>query len=186
LLDRVIVVSDGSTDATAEIARRCGATVIELPQNCGKGAAIKAGLEHAASADVALLIDADLVGLSCHHIRALLQPVLDGSADMTMGVFGKGRLATDLALKLAPYLSGQRALSRQALEKLGALQETGYGVELALTRRVKLAGLRIEEVVLRNLTHRMKEEKLGLWRGLRARMRMYWEIALSLGRPGRG
>ena len=46
-LDRVVVVDDGSTDATAAIARECGATVVAHVVNRGKGAALRTGLEWA-------------------------------------------------------------------------------------------------------------------------------------------
>src|SRR5450631_2173218 len=45
-LDNVVVVDDGSTDATAAAARNAGAEVIVHPQNLGKGESIKAGLRH--------------------------------------------------------------------------------------------------------------------------------------------
>ncbi|MEY2561816.1 MAG: hypothetical protein QOH88_9 [Verrucomicrobiota bacterium] len=45
-LDHVLVIDDGSTDATAENARKAGAEVIVHPQNCGKGESIKTGLRH--------------------------------------------------------------------------------------------------------------------------------------------
>ncbi len=46
-LPRVMVVDDGSTDATADCARRAGAGVLRLPCNTGKGAALQAGWRHA-------------------------------------------------------------------------------------------------------------------------------------------
>jgi hypothetical protein len=51
-----------------------------------------------------------------------------------------------------------------------------FGVEVALTRHVRDRGYRVEQVPLAGLTHRMKEEKLGLGKGFLARLRMYWEI----------
>jgi biofilm PGA synthesis N-glycosyltransferase PgaC len=60
--DQVFVASDGSTDGTADVARRMGANVIELSPNRGKAAALAAALDHFALADrfeVALLLDAD-------------------------------------------------------------------------------------------------------------------------------
>src|SRR5690606_29191289 len=46
-IDEVIVVSDGSDDGTAEVARRHGAFVVELDANVGKGGALKAGVQRA-------------------------------------------------------------------------------------------------------------------------------------------
>ncbi len=43
----VVVVSDGSTDSTASIARSCGARVVELPVNLGVGGALRAGFRYA-------------------------------------------------------------------------------------------------------------------------------------------
>lgn len=179
LVDSVVVVSDGSTDRTAEAARRQGAQVIELGANAGKGAALKAGTD-SVRADVYLFLDADLIGLRGLHVRQLLTPVLTGEAEMTVGVFGGGRLATDLAQRIAPFLSGQRAVTRQLLERIPELGQVRYGVEVALTRHSISNNITVREVVLKDLTHRMKEEKLGFWRGFHARLRMYWEIARYL------
>lgn len=179
LVESVIVVADGCTDATAERARQAGARVIEHPENRGKAAAMRTGLS-ACESDVVLFLDADLVGLTEAHVRALLAPVLAGEADMSVGIFDDGRLATDLAQVLTPYLSGQRAVRRSVIERMFAEERDAdvsrFGIEVALTRFAERAGLRVTEVPLEELTHRMKEEKLGLVRGLAARMRMYWDI----------
>ncbi|MFY9412655.1 MAG: glycosyltransferase family 2 protein, partial [Dethiobacteria bacterium] len=132
LINEVIVVSDGSTDDTVKIALQFdGVQVVELPENRGKGGAMKAGLEQTA-AEIVLFLDADLIGLTEDHVNALLQPVLENQALMSLGVFEKGRVATDLAQKVAPYLSGQRALQRDLLSDLSDLDLTRFGVEVAL------------------------------------------------------
>lgn len=180
-IDQVIVVSDGSTDATAVVARMAGARVVELPTNQGKGAAMHMGVEAAQGSDVIVFLDADLVGLTPAHVRALLNPVLSGEVEATVGVFEGGRMSTDLALALAPFLSGQRALRRHLMEKV-AIGDSRFGVELALNRALKRRGVSIREVVLQDLSQVMKEEKMGLAKGLAARMRMYWEIIREIPR----
>jgi glycosyltransferase involved in cell wall biosynthesis len=174
-IDQVIVISDGSTDKTAQVARAYGATVIELEQNLGKGGAMKVGID-SADAEIFVFLDADLIGLRPDHVKALLKPVLEDRADMVIGVFDRGRVATDLAQVVAPYLSGQRAVKRSVLQGVSGMELARFGVEIALTRHLRKSDTRVIEVTLENLTHRMKEEKLGLLRGFMARMKMYWEI----------
>lgn len=175
-VNEVIVISDGSTDGTARVARAHGARCVELRENVGKGGALKAGMDRAADADVYLFLDADLVGLRRAHVEALLEPVLRGEAEVTVGVFDRGRVATDLAQMVAPFLSGQRAVRRRVLEDVPGLEASRFGVEVALTRHIRRQRIPVRLVPLENLTHRMKEEKLGLLRGFVARMKMYWEI----------
>lgn len=176
ILDEIIVVCDGCTDNTAQLAREAGATVIELAENVGKGGAMMVGVR-AASHDVVLFLDADLIGLRRESVINLVNPVLTGKADMTVGIFEKGRVATDFAQTVAPFLSGQRAVKRCLLEGMSDLDASRFGVEIALTRFAVENNLVVEEIVLKDMTHRMKEEKLGLVKGVAARMRMYWEIA---------
>lgn len=174
-VDQVIVISDGSTDGTAEVAREKGVLCVELEQNQGKGGAMKAGIDRA-DADIFLFLDADLIGLTQDHVESLLFPVLKGKAEMTIGIFEHGRIATDLAQIVAPYLSGQRAVRREVLQAISGMDTARFGVEVALTRYIKQNKVAVKNVLLENLTHRMKEEKLGLLRGFLARMKMYWEI----------
>lgn len=176
LVEETIVVSDGSTDSTAQVAQSLGARVIKLPENIGKGGAMMVGVNNT-DADVVLFLDADLIGLEPWHVVDLLLPVLDGRADMTVGIFEQGRLATDLAQFIAPYLSGQRAVKRQLMLQLSNLELTRFGVEVALTRFAKTSGLNVFDVELKDMSHVMKEEKLGVVKGIMARLKMYWEIA---------
>ena len=67
---------------------------------------------HETDAEVLLFLDADLVGLRAEHVELILEPVVSGEADMCVGVFQGGRYWTDLAQRLAPHISGQRAISR--------------------------------------------------------------------------
>lgn len=175
-VDEVIVVSDGSEDDTVKEALAYeNVLVVELLENRGKGGALKAGLEHTA-AEIVLFLDADLIGLTGEHIAALLKPVLANRALMSVGIFEKGRMATDLAQKMAPFLSGQRALRRSLLDYISDLDISRFGVEVALHRLVEEKKIAISMVQLHDLSHVMKEEKLGFWRGLAARAKMYWEI----------
>lgn len=178
-LDEVIVVSDGSVDNTVQVAQGYGVRVIELPVNVGKGGAMKAG-SLSTDADVLLFIDADLIGLTEGHVRDLLRPVLSGEALMAVGVFEEGRLATDLAQKMAPFLSGQRAVHRSVMEELPDLEHSRYGVEVVFSRYAEKHHIPVAKVHLRNMAQVMKEEKMGLVKGFAARMRMYWEIIRAI------
>ncbi|MBW6464634.1 MAG: glycosyltransferase family 2 protein, partial [Firmicutes bacterium] len=112
LVNEIIVVSDGSEDKTVEKAALFPQVrVIDLLENRGKGGAVKAGLDRC-DGEVILVLDADLIGLTQAHVNSLLEPVLNGEALMSVGIFEKGRVATDFAQKMAPFLSGQRALKR--------------------------------------------------------------------------
>jgi len=176
ILDEVIVVSDGSIDDTAINARGAGAYVIELAQNIGKGGAMLEGVKHS-QAEIILFLDADLIGLTPEHVLSLLKPVIIGEAKMTIGIFEQGRIATDIAQIVAPYLSGQRAMHRFLLNQISNAEISRFGIEMVLTSHVKKNKIPVKEVYLKDMTHVMKEEKLGWLPGLRARMKMYWEIA---------
>ncbi|HAI52321.1 MAG TPA: glycosyl transferase family 2 [Firmicutes bacterium] len=178
-LEEIIVVSDGSDDRTAEVARRYPVKVLELEQNVGKGGAMKAGVNET-NCEVLLFVDADLVGLHTEHIEALLEPVLSGRTAMSIGVFSEGRRSTDLAQKLAPALSGQRAVRKDLFDQVPNLEHSGYGVEIALTQYAERHNVEIVRVPLPTVSQVMKEEKRGLVEGMRARLKMYWEIVRSL------
>lgn len=175
LVNKIIVVSDGSTDDTVKVARSYDVEVVELSENRGKGGALKAGLS-IFPADIVLFLDADLLGLNAQHVHNLLAPVINEEADMTIGIFEKGRITTDLAQKMAPQLSGQRALKFSLLEKISDIDVARFGVEVALNRYMESEGIKVKEVLLTDMSHVMKEEKLGVWKGMGARMKMYWEI----------
>ncbi|HKM40138.1 MAG TPA: glycosyltransferase family 2 protein [bacterium] len=182
---KTIVVSDGSTDNTAAVARKAGSKVdvLELAYNQGKGAALLAGVQSTTAA-ILVFLDADLIGLQPKHVKQLLKPVLTKEAPMAVAVFAQGRLATDLAQKIAPFLSGQRAVRRNLLERIPELDVSRFGVEVALTQYVHEQDIPVVRVPWHDVTHVMKEEKLGLAKGFSARLKMYQEIITSLRLPG--
>jgi glycosyltransferase involved in cell wall biosynthesis len=82
----VVVIDDGSTDRTAETARACGASVVQLPFNLGIGGAVQTGFRYAweHGFDVAVRVDGD----GQHdpaELGAILQPVLADEADIAVG-----------------------------------------------------------------------------------------------------
>ncbi|MGI6142228.1 MAG: glycosyltransferase family 2 protein [Caldicoprobacterales bacterium] len=178
----ILVVNDGSQDKTSDIVRSYNIPVLDMPENRGKSFAMWTGLQHT-SGQAILFLDADLIGLKSVHVHKMINPIINDIADMTVGVFNSGRGITDLAQKLTPFLSGQRGIRREVLDKLDDNEWlSGYGIEIALTRYARERHLRILEIPLDNVSQIIKEEKLGLARGMKARLKMYWEIAKEINR----
>src|SRR5947209_7759003 len=176
LVDRVLVVDDGSSDRTAEVARTAGAAVLVLGRNRGKGGAVTAGVEACPDAETYLLVDAD-TGASAAAAAALLGPVRDGAADMTIGVLpGAGRtggfglvrrlsaggIRRASGFAAAAPLSGQRAVRGELLRRLLPLAPR-FGLETALTIDAGRAGARIQEVDVA-MSHRATGRSLGGFR----------------------
>jgi len=166
-LDEILVVDDGSTDCTALRAEAAGADSVIKQPNRGKGAALNRAFE-GSSVEILLLVDADL-GESACQISGLLAPLLSGDADMSIATFpvipGRGGgmgFVVNLARRgirrltgrtLAAPLSGQRAVRREVLQRLGGFAE-GWGVEIDLSVRALWAGYRVAEIPLQ-MTHRV-------------------------------
>jgi glycosyltransferase involved in cell wall biosynthesis len=82
----VLVIDDGSTDRTAQVAKQAGARVVRLPYNLGIGGAVQTGYQYALEQgfDLAVQVDGD----GQHdptELPRLLEPILDGRADMVVG-----------------------------------------------------------------------------------------------------
>lgn len=176
LITNITVVDDGSKDHIASIVKKYEkVNLIQLPKNMGKAAAIKAGLKQC-EADIILLFDADLIGLKHQHIEDMLNPLFYNDVEMTIGIFQSGRLITDLAQKIAPNLSGQRAFKNTLLKDILELNMNGYSIEVAISKYIKNNNIKYQQVYLRDISHVMKEEKIGFSKGMVWRLKMYKDI----------
>jgi glucosyl-3-phosphoglycerate synthase len=157
LVDEIVVVDDGSTDATARTAEREGATVVrvteilpDVPAGRGKGNALWRSL-HATSGDLICWLDADVSNFDPAFVTHLVEPLLeDSSIGLVKGYYrrpldgvptGGGRvtelMARPLLSSLFPHLSrivqplsGEYAGRREVLEVVPFVE--GWGVELGL------------------------------------------------------
>jgi glycosyltransferase involved in cell wall biosynthesis len=163
----IVVVDNGSTDRTAEVARAAGATVITEPRR-GYGAACLAGLAHlrAVPPDVVAFLDADYSD-DPRQLPEILAPLLAGDAELVIGSRALGerergaltpvqrfgnRLASALLRALfglrATDLGPFRAIRWEALESL-AMRDRDFGWTVEMQARAARAALRVVEVPAR-------------------------------------
>jgi glycosyltransferase involved in cell wall biosynthesis len=178
LVDEVLVVSDGSTDGTVDVARSLGVKVLHLRRNYGKAMAMAIGVAHT-SAEAVLFVDADVLNLSDYLLAQLVEPVQEGRADMVIGVRHRGWPIDVVHRNFGPLLSGLRCLRREIFESVPDEYLKGYTVETALNWTAGRLGLRSETVVFHNLRHVVKERKRGVAAGLRARYEMFKAVFLA-------
>jgi len=156
---RVIVVDNGSTDGTAAVARRLGATVVHEPQR-GFGAACAAGLA-VAEADFVVFCDAD-GSIDPSDLWLVVDPVRAGRADLVVGArqptsrgawppharLANRYLARRVRRRFGLSLTDMgplRAMRRRAVIELG-IEDRRFGWPLEMIVRAGHAGWRIEEV----------------------------------------
>ncbi len=187
---RAVVVDDGSTDRTAEIARERGADVVRHLGNLGLGAALRTGLDTAVErgADAVAYLDADLEYYP-EDIPRLVEPVLAGRADYALGsrflggVQGMrlyrriGNHAFTLLLvlltrrRMTDGQTGMRAFSREAAGAAEIIHDYNYAQVLTLDLLRK--GCAFEEVSIR---YRLREHGASFvsWRYLAKVLPAIW------------
>ncbi len=164
LIAECIVVDNGSTDGTGEIARAAGARVITSPR--GYGAACLAGSNAAvAGSDILVYMDGDGSDVIA-NLRALTEPIARGQADFVLGSRIKGNREPGSMLPsqvFAGHLVGTllkifqgvtytdmgpfRAIRRTSLEAM-KMSELTYGWNLEMQIKAAQMGLRIEEITV--------------------------------------
>lgn len=187
----VIVVDDGSRDGTAAVAQGYEATLVSLPVNGGKGAALAKGVE-ATKQDILCFLDADLYGLDESHVRRLVDTLTDDpKLAMVVGDFSEGRRATNFSQNITPILNGQRALRRDFFEGLPNVARARFGVEVLMSTWAKRTGAGVSHIALPGLAQHVKEEKFAFPVAIVKRLVMYrqcfggWWQAVRSPRPAR-
>ena len=172
----LIVVNDGSTDATSEVVRdvfseptRVATRLLEHFPNRGKGAAVRQGLL-AASKPIGLFSDADL-STPIEEARKLVEPIAAGELDVAFGsraldrtLIGhrqpwrreQGGRVFNLIVRLAtglPFWDTQCGFKAFRLDVFRPILETaktdGFGFDVELLYLARKAGLRLEEIPVR-------------------------------------
>jgi len=181
---QVIVVDDGSTDATGEIAARWrderGVVLVSQP-NRGKGAAVRAGIPHV-EGEIVVVQDADLE-YDPADVPALIEPIERGSADVVFGSrLSGGRpqraylfwhlvgnrflsLLTNVLYNttLSDMETGYKAFRADVLRSLD-LREDGFGIEPEITAKLCKRRLRIYELPISYYGRTYAEGKKITWR----------------------
>ena len=162
-VDEVIVVDDGSSDKTSEVAIEAGARVIRHSVNLGKGEALKSGFKAIGDDSIIITIDGD----GQHNpseIPDLVRPIVEDGADLVNGsrymngpeentpAYRRvGQKVLDIATnisagtKVTDSQSGFRAFSSKS-KNVFRFKDTGFGIESEMLVDAAEAGLKIVEV----------------------------------------
>ena len=163
---KILVINDGSSDNTEEIARKAGADIVTHKKNRGYGGAIKTGLEEGLkrNARVTITFDADLQH-DANDIPKIIEPILSNHADIVIGsrfleesddVKPYRKFGIKLITKLVNSFSGNnikdaesglRAYSLDSLKTIVPTLETeGMGMSAEILLKAAVSKLKIVEV----------------------------------------
>ena len=168
-ITEIIVVDDGSSDNTYDLVSEYDDVILlRHEKNRGKGSAMKTGLKKVTNS-IVLFLDADLSEINKYQVESIIQPILDGEADITKTKFKReaGRVTELTAKPLLNFffpelnfdqpLSGQFAAIKSFLDNIDL--EHDYGVDIGIVLDADAQGMRIEEVDIGNIVHEMSTLK---------------------------
>jgi glycosyltransferase involved in cell wall biosynthesis len=161
---QVVVVDDGSADATSAVALACGVWVLRHMINRGQGAALQTGIDFALRQGARVVVTFDADGQhSPADLDELVQPVLDGAADVVLGsrflggavdlprsrrlILQGGVLFTRLfsRIRVTDTHNGLRAFARHAAERI-RLRHDGMAHASEILDQIRENGFRFREV----------------------------------------
>jgi glycosyltransferase involved in cell wall biosynthesis len=162
----VVVLDDGSSDGTAEIARAAGATCLQSPRNCGKASALRAGIAFARERNFTHVITLDGDGQHLpEDIPAMLRVAAETGADLIIGTRcfdralmpGSRYFSNVVGSRLASALVGCEIRDSQSgfrlfrLDKLGGakLRSRFYELEMEILIKMARSGCTIAHVPVR-------------------------------------
>lgn len=164
----MVLVDDGSTDATAAIARKEGAFVVSHPAKQGLGASLRSGIQTALARGADLIVTFDSDGQHApEDLPKMLEPLLQQKADVVIGnrLTQKGsmpwrrRMANHLAnfftrraggISCGDSQSGFRAFTREAAQKM-ELRAKHYEISSEICVEIKTKNLKWTEVPIQNI-----------------------------------
>ena len=171
----VVVVDDGSTDETGQIAQSVlNVKYLRNKQNQGKGYSLERAIKYT-DAPVIFFCDADLEGITAEHVCEIVDPVVNGEHAMFIGV--RKNMMQNMT-KLAALNSGERALKREIREALPSRYKVGFRIEVALNVFVKryYGGFGYKKL---GYYQTLKEQKYGIVEGLFQHAKMSYDVLLS-------
>ncbi|MBM4013630.1 MAG: glycosyltransferase [Planctomycetes bacterium] len=198
LVERVIVVDNGSRDASAERAAAAGAQVIREPRR-GYGQACLTGIAALPpECDVVLFLDADHSD-HAEETVLLLEPIARGEADLVIGsrrlgkaergaLLPQARFGNALACSLMRLLFGHRytdlgpfrAITRTALQRIGMV-DTNFGWTVEMQIKALRHGLRVVDVPV---SYRRRTGVSKITGTLSGTLRAGWKILWTIFRYG--
>lgn len=172
----VLLIDDGSTDNSIEIARNWGATILSIKPNKGLANAFRLGLQKALSMGADIIVNTDADNQYCaKDIEKIVKPILLHEADMVVGArdisnindfspikkmlqkFGSAvlRLLSETSVKDAP--SGFRAFSKEVALRINIFDNYTYTMETLVQAGAK--GFRVKSIEI-NVNPKLRESKL--------------------------